>query len=256
MVSGKRLRCRTPCMISNHSSGECVHQIDISVRCIGNMQKCGKLQIQFYSAAFVCISLSLSLAFDEQPAMPDKRVAWSRLLLGFFERRQKTGARLWLMSPSFLPNHRAPKSQFSGAWPPILTQPPLIWILSFDSIVIIDLPVSRATSPSVIVWDIEIHSRPTQAFIPSKKQWLKLPNKVERTRTALAITIWGQSPDQPGKKGGGWALCPNRERWHNTHQLKAMRFLTSLIVVLYATKRSFRDEFSKNVQPFILNHQD
>ena len=113
MASGKRLRCRTPCMISNHSSGECVHQIDISVRCIGNMQKCGKLQIQFYAAAFVCISLWL--VFDEQPAMPDKRVAWSRLLLGFFERRQKTGARLWLMSPSFLPNHRAPKSQFSGA---------------------------------------------------------------------------------------------------------------------------------------------
>ena len=99
------------------------------------------------------------------------------------------------------PNSQVPRLLFPCAWPPILTQPPLIWILSFDSLVIIDLPASRATS--VIVWDIEIHSWTTQAFIWSKKQWLKLPNKVERTRTALAITIWGQSPNQPGKKGGG-----------------------------------------------------
>ena len=220
-----------------------LHRQHAKMREIANSVLLGSLRVH----------LSLSLVFDEQPAMPDKRVAWSRLLLGFFERRQKTGARLWLMSPSFLPNHRAPKSQFSCAQTSILTQPPLIWILSFDSRVIIDLPISRATS--VIVWDIEIYSWATQAFIPSKKQWLKLPNKVERTRTALAITIWGQSPDQRGKKGGGWALCPNRERWHNTHQLKAMRFMTSLIVVLYATKRSFRDEFSTDVQPFILNQQ-
>ena len=95
----------------------------------------------------------------------------------------------------------------------------LKWLLTYQSQLswLSWLSWSRATS--VIVWDIEIHSWATQAFIPSKKQWLKLPNKVERTRTALAITIWGQSPDQPGKKGGGWALCPNRERWHNTHQL-------------------------------------
>ena len=189
--------------------------------------------------------------------LPDLVYYWASLKGG---KKRALDFDWWVPLSSQITVHPSPNSQvptllFSCAWPPILTQPPLIWILSFDSTVIIDLPVSRATSPSVIVWDIEIHSWTTQASIPSKKQWLKLPNKVERTRTALAITIWGQSPDQRGKKGGGWALCPNRERWHNTHQLKAMRFMTSLIVVLYATKRSFRDEFSTDVQPFILNQQ-
>ena len=99
-------------MILNHSSRKCVHQIDISVRCIDEMQKGSLLQIQFYCQP-LCIS-------GVRAAMPDKRVAWSRLLLGFFERRQKAGARLWLMSPSFLPNHRAPNSLFSCARVPIL----------------------------------------------------------------------------------------------------------------------------------------
>ena len=68
----------------------------------------------------VLLSASSACISGVRAAMPDKRVAWSRLLLGFFERRQKAGARLWLMSPSFLPNHRAPNSLFSCAQAPIL----------------------------------------------------------------------------------------------------------------------------------------
>ena len=54
-------------MILDHSAGKCVHQIDISVRCIDEMQKGSLLQIQFYCQP-LCIS-------GVRAAMPDKRVA-------------------------------------------------------------------------------------------------------------------------------------------------------------------------------------
>ena len=190
--------CPPLCMILVHSGWKCVHQIDISVRCIGYKQK--NLQIQFYCQPRASPVFSCGEQRCRINGLPDLVYYWASL-----KGRKKRAPDFdwWVPLSSQITVHPSPNSQvprllFPCAWPPILTQPPLIWILSFDSLVIIDLPVSRATS--VIVWDIEIHSWTTQAFIPSKKQWLKLPNKVERTRTALAITIWGAEPRPTGQK--------------------------------------------------------
>ena len=57
-------------MILDHSAGKCVHQIDISVRCIDEMQKV------LVIANSVLLSASSSLCISGvRAAMPDKRVA-------------------------------------------------------------------------------------------------------------------------------------------------------------------------------------
>ena len=136
-----------------------LHRQHAKMREIANSVLLGSLRVHL-SLSCWCSTSSQRCRIN---GLPDLVYYWASLKGG---KKRALDFDWWVPLSSQITVHPSPNSQvprllFSCAWPPILTQPPLIWILSFDSIVIIDLPVSRATSPSVIVWDIKIHSRTT-----------------------------------------------------------------------------------------------
>ena len=97
-------------MIFDHSGGKCVHQIDISVRCIVWMQKVSSLQIQFYCpppGGGACASLLLERRCRIN-GLPDLVYYWASLKGG---KKRAPDFDWWVSLSSQITAHTSPFSQ-------------------------------------------------------------------------------------------------------------------------------------------------
>ena len=120
-MASARTRGLPPRMILDHSGGKCVHQIDISVRCIDEMQKVWWLQIQFYCQP----PRRASLVFEQRcriNGLPDLVYYWPSLKGG---KKRAPDFDWWVPLSSQITAHptpysHVPKLLFSCAQVPIL----------------------------------------------------------------------------------------------------------------------------------------
>ena len=116
------MRCLLPPrMILDHSRGKCVHQIDISVRCIGWKQKVSLLQIQFYCPP-PCASLVFERAVSQRcriNGLPDLVYYWASLKGG---KKRAPDFDWWVPLSSQITAHPSPFShrllRFLFSWEP------------------------------------------------------------------------------------------------------------------------------------------
>ena len=170
--------CPPLCMILVHSGWKCVHQIDISVRCIGYKQK--NLQIQFYCQPRASPVFSCGEQRCRINGLPDLVYYWASLKGG---KKRAPDFDWWVPLSSQITAHPSPFSHVAR------------FLFSHNQ-----LPVA---SVRIGTWANEERADPyclesREVFIEKKKQWLELPNMAKRAVGALAITIWDQTE---GKKG-------------------------------------------------------